>query len=155
MSMKVTVRSSSSIFVAGSSPATILQKMQSGSVAMGRRLPASLRRPMADVQAAVRHLETIERGTASPGEREAADWIAQRLGELGCEAHTESEQVHGGYWLPVGAPAAAAAGLALLALRGGRPARLPAPPRCPAAGAPIPRGPRRGPPAARPRAPPR
>jgi hypothetical protein len=79
---------------------------------------------MADVQAAVRHLETIERGTASPGEREAADWIAQRLGELGCEAHTESEQVHGGYWLPVGAPAAAAAGLALLALRGGRLARL-------------------------------
>jgi hypothetical protein len=79
---------------------------------------------MADVQAAVRHLESIERGTASPGEREAADWIAQRLGELGCEAHTESEQVHGGYWLPVGAPAAAAAGLALLALRGGRLARL-------------------------------
>jgi len=79
---------------------------------------------MADVQAAVRHLEAIERGTASPGEREAADWIAQRLGELGCEAHTESEQVHGGYWLPVGAPAAAAAGLALLALRGGRLARL-------------------------------
>jgi hypothetical protein len=32
--------------------------------------------------------------------------------------------VHGGYWVPVGAPAAAAAGLALLALRGGRAARL-------------------------------
>src|SRR3954469_6196021 len=124
MSMKVTVRSSSSTFVAGNSPATILQKMQSGSVAMGRRLPASLRRPMADVRAAVRHLETIERGTASPGEREAADWIAEQLRALGCESHTESERVHGGYWIPVGAPAAAAAGLALLALRGGRRARL-------------------------------
>jgi hypothetical protein len=79
---------------------------------------------MATAEAAVRHLETIERGTASPGEREAAEWIAQRLRELGCDAHTEAEQVHGGYWVPVGAPAAAAAGLALLALRGGRLARL-------------------------------
>src|SRR4051795_3507579 len=124
MSMKEIVRSSSSTFLAGSSPATILQKMQSGSEAMGRRLPASLRRLMADVQAAIRHLETIERGTASPGEREAADWIAGRLRELGADAHTEAEQVHGGYWIPVGVPAAAAAGLALLALRGGGLARL-------------------------------
>jgi hypothetical protein len=79
---------------------------------------------MADVQAAIRHLERIERGTASPGEREAADWIAGRLRELGADAHTEAEQVHGGYWIPVGAPAAAAAGLALLALRGGGLGRL-------------------------------
>jgi len=79
---------------------------------------------MAVAQAAIRHLETIERGTASPGEREAADWIAERLRSLGADAHTESEQVHGGYWIPVGAPAAAAAGLALLALRGGAVARL-------------------------------
>src|SRR3954468_5003183 len=116
MSMNAIVRSSSSIFVAGSSPATILQKMHSGSEAMRGRLPASLRRPMADLEAAVRHLETIERGTASPGEREAADWSAEQLRALGCDAHTESEQVHGGYWIPVGAPAAAAAALALLAL---------------------------------------
>jgi len=79
---------------------------------------------MATAEAAVRHLETIERGTASPGEREAAEWIAEQLRALGCEAHTEPEQVHGGYWVPVGAPAAAAAGLALLALRGGRTARI-------------------------------
>lgn len=73
---------------------------------------------MVDLEAAVRHLETIERGTASPGEREAADWIAAQLRSLGCEARTEPERVHGGYWIPVGAPAAAAAGLALRALRG-------------------------------------
>jgi hypothetical protein len=73
---------------------------------------------MADVEAAIRELETIERGTGSPGEREAAELIAARLRELGCDAHTEAEQVHGGYWIPVGAPAAAAAALALLALRG-------------------------------------
>ena len=76
---------------------------------------------MADLEAAVRYLEKIERGTASPGEREAAEWIARRLNDLGADAHTESEQVHAGYWVPVGAPAAAAAGLALAALarRGG------------------------------------
>jgi hypothetical protein len=73
---------------------------------------------MADLEAAVRQLETIERGTASPGEREAAELIADRLRELGAAVHTDSEQVHGGYWIPVGAPAAAAAGLALLALAG-------------------------------------
>jgi hypothetical protein len=72
---------------------------------------------MADLEAAVRQLETIERGTASPGEREAAELVADRLRDLGCDVHTESEQVHGGYWIPVGAPAAVAAGLALLALR--------------------------------------
>jgi hypothetical protein len=73
---------------------------------------------MTTAEAAVRHLETIERGTASPGEREAAEWIADRLRALGCDAHTEAEQVHGGYWVPVGAAAGAAAALAALALSG-------------------------------------
>ena len=40
---------------------------------------------MADPQAAIRHLETIERGTASPGEREAAEWIAGELRALGAD----------------------------------------------------------------------
>ena len=39
MSMKATVRSSSWTFVAGISPATILQKRQSGSAMARRRLP--------------------------------------------------------------------------------------------------------------------
>jgi Peptidase family M28 len=73
---------------------------------------------MTTAEAAVRHLETIERGTASPGEREAAEWIADQLRALGCDAHTEAEQVHGGYWVPVGAAAGAAAALATLALSG-------------------------------------
>jgi hypothetical protein len=73
---------------------------------------------MATAQAAVRHLETIERGTASPGEREAAEWIAEQLRALGCQAHTEAEQVHGGYWVPVGAAAGVAAVLAAVALSG-------------------------------------
>jgi hypothetical protein len=79
---------------------------------------------VADPEAAVRHLESIERGTASPGEREAAEWIAEQLRALGADAHTEAEQVHGGYWLPVGVPAAGAALLALAARRGGGLARL-------------------------------
>ena len=91
---------------------------------MGRRLPASLRRPMADPKPPSGTWRRSSGGTASPGEREAAEWIAEQLRALGADAHTESEQVHGGYWIPVGAPAAAAARLALLALRGGGPARL-------------------------------
>jgi hypothetical protein len=79
---------------------------------------------VADPEAAVRHLESIERGTASPGEREAAEWIAEQLRALGADAHTEAERVHGGYWVPVGVPAAGAALLALAARRGGGLARL-------------------------------
>jgi hypothetical protein len=79
---------------------------------------------VADLEAAVRHLESLERGTASPGEREAAEWIAEQLRALGADAHTEAEQVHGGYWVPVGVPAAGAALLALAARRGGGLARL-------------------------------
>ena len=108
MSMKEIVRSSSSTFVAGSSPATILQKMQSGSVAMRRRLPASLRRLMADLKPPSGTWRRSSAAPPPPGEREAAEWIAEQLRALGADAHTEAEQVHGGYWIPVGAPAAAA-----------------------------------------------
>src|SRR5207247_9205795 len=50
--------------------------------------------------------------------RAAAEWIAEHLRALGCDARTESEQVHGGYWVPVGAAAGAAAALAAVALSG-------------------------------------
>ena len=63
---------------------------------------------------AIAHLAAIDRPSASPGEREAAQWIAARLGEFGCSARVEEERAHGGYWFPLGVPAAlaGAAGLA-------------------------------------------
>jgi hypothetical protein len=62
----------------------------------------------------------IERPSASPGERQAAEWIVARLGELGLEARIESEPAHGTYWWPLGIGAAAAAIANLAALRGHR-----------------------------------
>lgn len=45
----------------------------------------------------VERLAAIDRPSASPGEREAAELIAEELG-----GRMETEQVHGGYWWPVG-----------------------------------------------------
>lgn len=73
---------------------------------------------------AIAHLATIDRASASAGEREAAQWIAARLSELGCSARVEEERAHGGYWFPLGVPNALAGACALLARRrGGRAAR--------------------------------
>lgn len=69
---------------------------------------------------AIAHLAAIDRPSASPGEREAAEWIAARLGEFGCRARVEEERAHGGYWLPLGVPAALAGAAGLWARRGGR-----------------------------------
>jgi peptidase M28-like protein len=68
---------------------------------------------------AIAHLAAIDRPSASPGEREAAQWIAARLGEFGCSARVEEERAHGGYWFPLGVPAALAGVAGLAALRGG------------------------------------
>jgi hypothetical protein len=57
---------------------------------------------------AVHHLAAIERPSASDGEREAAEWIAARLREEGCEARVEEERAHGTYWWPLGVLALAA-----------------------------------------------
>ncbi len=76
------------------------------------------------LEEAVRHLAGIERPSASPGEREAAEWIAARLRELGCTARVEEERAHGTYWWPLGLGAAAGAAGGLLARRGGPLARL-------------------------------
>jgi hypothetical protein len=57
------------------------------------------------------------RASASPGEREAADYIADDLRQAGARSVTiETAQVHGTYWWPVGIPTAAAT---LAGLRGG------------------------------------
>jgi hypothetical protein len=68
----------------------------------------------------VQHLAAIERPSASAGEREAAEWIARRLRELGADARIEEELVHGGYYAPMGLPAAVAALAGVAVLRGRR-----------------------------------
>jgi peptidase M28-like protein len=76
-------------------------------------------------EADLRHLAAMTRESASDGEREAAEWVAGRLGELGVPARVEEERAHGGYWWPIALPNAAAAAGALTALRRRR-ARVPA-----------------------------
>jgi hypothetical protein len=66
-------------------------------------------------------LEKIDRPSASEGEREAAEWLVDQLGELGAEARIEAEPAHGTYWWPLGIGAALGALGALAALRGRRP----------------------------------
>ena len=60
---------------------------------------AAMRAELEDV---VRHLASFERPSASDGERRAAEWIARRLGEHGCDARVEQERAHGTYWWPMG-----------------------------------------------------
>jgi hypothetical protein len=64
-----------------------------------------------EVEAAIRHLASLHRPSASDGEREAAEWIAGRLRAEGCTATVEEERAHGTYWLPIGL-ANAVAGIA-------------------------------------------
>ena len=69
-------------------------------------------------------LASFERPSASDGEKRAAELIAARLRELGCEARVEQESAHGGYWWPIALANSIAAAGGLLALRGrGRLAR--------------------------------
>jgi hypothetical protein len=68
----------------------------------------------------IAHLAAIDRPSASPGEREAAEWIAAQLSEFGCSTRVEQERAHGGYWFPLGIPNALAGAAGLLARRGGR-----------------------------------
>ena len=57
----------------------------------------------------VEHLASFERESASEGERRAAEWIAERLRDLGLEARVEEERAHGTFWWPVGLLSAVAA----------------------------------------------
>src|SRR5438552_13944588 len=51
----------------------------------------------------------IEHGSATPGERAVANMLADELRGLGLPVRIEEEQVHGGYWWPIGIPTALAA----------------------------------------------
>jgi hypothetical protein len=60
------------------------------------------------------------RKTASEGERRAAQWVADRLGEEGAPARLEEEPSNGGYWWPLGLAAGAGLAAGLAARRGRR-----------------------------------
>src|SRR5436309_3635605 len=69
----------------------------------------------------VHALAAIDRGSATEGEREAAEWVAERLRQAGLEPEIEEERVLGrGFWWPLGVMSAAAAAGGLAALRGRR-----------------------------------
>ena len=74
----------------------------------------------AHLRRAIAHLAAIDRPSASPGEREAAEWIAAQLAEFGCTVQIEEERAHGGYWFPLGVPNALVGAAGLLARRGRR-----------------------------------
>src|SRR3954467_10575087 len=56
----------------------------------------------AQLRADVEHLAAIERPSASPGEREAAEWVAERLRAAGLHPQIEEERATGGFWWPAG-----------------------------------------------------
>src|SRR5512133_3034243 len=63
-----------------------------------------------------------ERGSASEGEKRAAEWLAGELREAGAgEVRVEEEaEANGTFWWPIGVLAGAAAIAGLAARRGGR-----------------------------------
>ena len=61
-------------------------------------------------------LAPIERRAGSPGEKQASDWIAQRLCAAGCEARVQDEQFLDGYARLISSLAAASAASGALAL---------------------------------------
>ena len=75
------------------------------------------------LRATVEHLASIERPSASEGEKRAAEWIRERLDGLSADATIEEERAHGTYWVPLGLMSAAAGLAGLAAARGGRAAR--------------------------------
>ncbi len=72
----------------------------------------------AQLEADIRHLSGLDRPSASPGERAAAEWVAAAFRAAGAEADIEEERAHGGYWWPVGLLNAAGAAAGLASLRG-------------------------------------
>jgi hypothetical protein len=70
----------------------------------GRRLFAE-----AELRERIERWASIEHGSASPGEHAVAAMIADELRGLGLDVRIEEEQVHGGYWWPIGIPTALAA----------------------------------------------
>ena len=72
------------------------------------------------LRSTIEHLAAIDRPSASPGERQAAEWIRDRFAEQGWEARVEAERAHGGYWWPLAGLSAATALAGAAAPRGAR-----------------------------------
>jgi len=60
----------------------------------------------AELRAWIERLARIHRPATSAGEREAAELIAADLEAAGTRTRIEEERAHGGYWWPIGLPAA-------------------------------------------------
>ncbi len=76
-----------------------------------------------DWRRAIFELASFARPSASEGERRAAQLIAERLAERGCEPLVEQESAHGGYWWPIGLANAIALAGAAASVRGRRAGR--------------------------------
>jgi Zn-dependent M28 family amino/carboxypeptidase len=63
----------------------------------------------AELRERVERWASVEHGSATDGERVVAEMLADELRGLGLDVVIEEEPAHGGYWLPVGIPAALAA----------------------------------------------
>jgi Peptidase family M28 len=68
----------------------------------------------------VERLAPLRRNPGSEGEREAAEWIAQRLRAAGADARIEPEDVSSTFYLPVGALSGLAAAGGIASLLGAR-----------------------------------
>ncbi len=75
--------------------------------------------PTPGLREVVEYLASFERGACSPGERRAAEWIAQRLGAAGCEVEVEEELAFPSYAPALGALGVVAASAGVLSLRRG------------------------------------
>ena len=74
----------------------------------------------ADLRRTIEVLAAIERGSTSDGEREAAEWIVERLNESGCDARVEEERAFPGYAPTMAALSALGVLAAVLGRRGRR-----------------------------------
>ena len=80
--------------------------------------------PQTRVQSDIEALCHFQRGSASEGEREAAQWVASRFKEIGLEPELETFNFYPEYWNVWGAHVLGALGAWLLLGRGGRRRRL-------------------------------
>ncbi len=72
--------------------------------------PAAARTPEGTLREVIEALAPLERGAGSEGEREAADWIADRLTAAGAPAAVETAKFRGDWAAVIASLAAAAAG---------------------------------------------